>query len=78
MAAELISDLERIYKRKKAADKELRELVAATATSLLDLLGIGPCGAARLLVEVGDVTRFPRQEPLRVPGRRRTHRCVLR
>ncbi len=25
----------------------------------MDLLGIGPSGAARLLVEVGDVTRFP-------------------
>ena len=59
VAAELISDLERIYKRKKAADQELRELVAATGTSLLDLKGIGPSGAARLLVEVGDITRFP-------------------
>ena len=59
VAAELIGDLERIYARKKAADKELRELVAATGTSLLDLHGIGPSGAARLLVEVGDITRFP-------------------
>ena len=59
VAAELISDLERIYKRKKAAAEELRELVAATSTSLLDLKGIGPSGAARLLVEVGDITRFP-------------------
>ncbi len=53
------ADLERIYARKKAADKELRELVAATGTGLLDLHGIGPSGAARLLVEVGDITRFP-------------------
>ncbi len=30
-----------------------------TGTSLLDLNGIGPSGAARLLVEVGDITRFP-------------------
>jgi transposase len=59
VAAELISDLERIYARKKSADKELRALVAATGTSLLDLTGIGPSGAARLLVEVGDITRFP-------------------
>ncbi|HET8960713.1 IS110 family transposase [Nocardioides sp.] len=59
VAAELISDLERVYRRKKAADKELRELVAATGTTLLDLHGIGPTGAARLLVEVGDITRFP-------------------
>ena len=59
LAAELVADLERLYVRKKAADKELRELVAATGTGLLDLHGIGPSGAARLLVEVGDITRFP-------------------
>lgn len=59
VAAELIADLERIYARKKAADKELRALVAATGTTLLDLNGIGPSGAARLLVEVGEITRFP-------------------
>jgi transposase len=59
VAAELIGDLERIYQRSKAADKELKELLAATGTSLMDLHGIGPSGAARLLVEVGDITRFP-------------------
>ncbi len=59
VAAELISDLERVYARKKAANKELRELVQETGTTLLDLRGIGPAGAARLLVEVGDITRFP-------------------
>ncbi|WP_433476099.1 IS110 family transposase [Spirillospora sp. CA-142024] len=59
VAAELISDLERIYRRSKDADKELKELVAATGTTLMDLHGIGPSGAARLLVEVGDITRFP-------------------
>jgi transposase len=59
VAAELIADLERIYARKKAADKELRELVQATGTSLLSLNGIGPSGAARLLIDVGDITRFP-------------------
>jgi transposase len=59
VAAELISDLERIYQRAKAADKELSQLLAATGTTLTSLHGIGPSGAARLLVEVGDVTRFP-------------------
>jgi hypothetical protein len=59
VAAELIADLERIYARKKAADKELRELVEATGTSLLTLHGIGPSGAARLLIDVGNITRFP-------------------
>jgi transposase len=59
VAAELIADLERIYARRKAADKELRELVAATGSSLMGLRGLGPASAARLLVEVGDITRFP-------------------
>ncbi|MBD3948171.1 IS110 family RNA-guided transposase [Nocardioides ganghwensis] len=59
VAAELVADLERIYARKKEANKELTALVKDTGTSLLDLHGIGPTGAARLLVEVGDITRFP-------------------
>lgn len=59
VAAELISDLERVYRRSKEADKELKELLAATGSTLMDLHGIGPSGAARLLVEVGDTTRFP-------------------
>src|SRR3954467_4815313 len=59
VAAELIGDLERVYQRRKAADKELKELVSATGTSLTGLNGIGPSGAARLLVEVADITRFP-------------------
>ena len=42
VAAELISDLERVHARRKAADKELRELVAATGTKLMELTGIGP------------------------------------
>ena len=59
VAAELTADLERIYARKKAADKELRELITDTGTSLLTLNGVGPSGAARLLVDIGDITRFP-------------------
>lgn len=59
VAAELITDLERIYQRKKTADKELAAVVRQTGTSLMDLTGIGPSGAARLLVEVADITRFP-------------------
>lgn len=53
---ELMVDLERAYARKKAANEEL---VRQTGTGLLALHGIGPSGAARLLVEVGDITRFP-------------------
>ena len=59
VAAELIGDLERICQRKKAADKELAAAVRATGTTLMTLDGIGPSGAARLLAEVADITRFP-------------------
>ena len=59
VAMELVVELEKIYARTKAADKELKALVKETGTSLLDLHGIGPSGAARLLVEVADITRFP-------------------
>jgi transposase len=59
VAAELITDLQRIYQRKKAADKELTAAVKATGTTLMHLDGIGPSGAARLLVDVGDISRFP-------------------
>ncbi|MFK5636129.1 MULTISPECIES: IS110 family transposase [unclassified Ornithinimicrobium] len=58
-AVELAADLTTIYARTKAADKELKDLVAETGSSLMDLHGIGPSGAARLLVEVADITRFP-------------------
>jgi hypothetical protein len=44
VAAELIADLERIYARKKAANKELKALVEATGTTLMDLHGMGPSG----------------------------------
>ena len=58
-ALELVIDLERIYQRKKAANKELIDLIKTTGTPLIGLHRIGPSGAARLLAEVGDITRFP-------------------
>jgi hypothetical protein len=42
VAAELISDLERIYQRKKDANKELNALLKATATTLTTLHGSVP------------------------------------
>ena len=43
----------------RSRQQELTELLAQTGTGLLNLTGIGPSGAARLLVEVADITRFP-------------------
>ncbi|MFF1611954.1 IS110 family transposase [Amycolatopsis sp. NPDC058278] len=58
LVVELIAELETIDRKMKTADKDLRELVIARGSTLLDLHGIGPSGAARLLADVGDIHRF--------------------
>jgi transposase len=58
LASELITELVQVDKKTKAADKELRELVEATGSSLQGLHGIGPSGAARLIGDVADISRF--------------------
>jgi transposase len=55
---ELIGELEGIDKKIKVADTDLKHLVTARGSTLMDLPGIGPSGAARLLADVGDVRRF--------------------
>jgi transposase len=42
----------------KALKKELTQLVTARGSTLLELTGIGPSSAARLLVDVGDIHHF--------------------
>ncbi|MCI2237245.1 IS110 family transposase [Paenibacillus sp. TRM 82003] len=59
LAAEKIAELAVIDKKIKATKKELTELITATGSGLLQLNGIGPSGAARLLGDVGDIARFP-------------------
>lgn len=58
LALEQLEDLEVTDRRIKAADKELKALVIASGSRLMDLLGIGPIGAARILADVGDIARF--------------------
>jgi transposase len=41
---------------------QLTKLVAATRTQLVDIVGIGPLLAARILGEVGDIQRFPTRD----------------
>jgi transposase len=62
LAVELTSELEAIDKKIKTADKDLRELVTARGSTLQDLHGIGPSGAARLLAYVGDIHRFANRD----------------
>jgi transposase len=58
LAAELIDELTAIDAKIKAANQQLRQLVAAAGSSLGQLNGIGPSSAARLLGDIGDIGRF--------------------
>ncbi len=59
LAVDLIGDLEAVDAKLKALKAELRIAVRRNGSTLMNLYGIGPAGAARLLVDVGTVTRFP-------------------
>ncbi|MGV9668500.1 IS110 family transposase [Nocardia niigatensis] len=58
LVTELIDDLEVVDRKTKAADKELKQLVIARGSTLMDLHGIGPSGAARLLADTDTIHRF--------------------
>ncbi|MEV0794893.1 IS110 family transposase [Kribbella sp. NPDC050459] len=59
MATEEIEDLIAVDTKLKAIKNELRSAVVVRGSHLMDLHGIGPAGAARILSDVGDVARFP-------------------
>jgi transposase len=58
LVVELIGELEAVDRKIKAIKKELTALVIARGSTLLELPGIGPSSAARLLADVGDIHRF--------------------
>jgi transposase len=58
LAVEQLTDLVAIEKRIKSLSKELKGRVADSGSTLMDLPGVGPIVAARVLADVGDVTRF--------------------
>jgi transposase len=58
LAAEQIADLVAIEKKTKALTRELKEMVLATGSTLMELPGVGPIVAARTLADTGDVARF--------------------
>jgi len=58
LAAELIGELEGLDGKLKALKRRLADAVTAAGSGLMDVYGIGPAGAARILADVGDVARF--------------------
>lgn len=59
LARELLADLRRIDAGIKNNETQTRDALAAYATTLQEIPGIGVVLAAKLLGHVGDITRFP-------------------
>ena len=58
LAVEQLTELVAVEKKIKALTKELKAMVHARGSTLMDLPGVGPVVAARILADVGDVARF--------------------
>ncbi len=58
MAVEVIADLVAVDAKLKRIKAELKAAVLERGSHLMDIYGIGPAGAARVLADVGDVARF--------------------
>jgi transposase len=58
LAAEQLAALVSIEKKIKALTQELKEMVLASGSTLMELPGVGPVVAARTLADTGDVARF--------------------
>jgi transposase len=58
LAVEQLAELTVVDKKIKTLTKELKVMVLARGSTLMDLRGVGPVVAARTLADVGDVARF--------------------
>ena len=59
IANELVDDIARLDVALKASKKRVTVAIAASATTLTEIVGVGPICAAIIIGFTGDVTRFP-------------------
>lgn len=59
IAADLVTELRRLDRRIAEATQTLSDTVAASATTLTSLLGVGDVVAAKILARTGPIARFP-------------------
>ena len=59
MASELVRDVRALDRKVASLDERIREVVEASGTALMEIFGIGPILAAKLVGIVGNVARFP-------------------
>jgi transposase len=58
MAAEELADLVGVDAKLKKIKAELTTAVKQRGSTLMDIYGVGPAGAARILADAGDIARF--------------------
>ena len=78
MLAEELSEARRLELRVKELAAEIKAAVLARGSHLMDLPGIGPAGAGRILADVGGRGPVPVPASLRVLDRHRTDRRLVR
>ena len=77
IAGELVADIARLDETLTASKARIATAVAASGTSLCDIVGVGPIVAATILAYTGSVDRFPTPGRLRGLQRHRSCRGVL-
>ena len=58
LAAEQLAELIVVEKKIRLLGKELKAMVTASGSTLMELPGVGPIVPGRVLADVGDVARF--------------------
>jgi transposase len=59
VAREVVDDIARLDATMKASKKRISVAVQASGTSLMNIVGVGPIGAATIIGYTKDITRFP-------------------
>jgi transposase len=59
VAREVVDDIARLDATMKASKKRISVAVTASGTSLTNIVGVGPIGAATIIGYTKDITRFP-------------------
>ncbi|HXW79512.1 MAG TPA: IS110 family transposase [Acidimicrobiales bacterium] len=62
LALQHLGDVRSLDRRIKGARDRIAAMVDANGTGLVNLFGVGPLVAGRVLAEVGDVSRFPTKD----------------
>jgi len=59
VAREVVDDIAQLDEKLKASKKRIAVAVTASGTSLTNIVGVGPIGAATIIGYTKDITRFP-------------------